>query len=44
MKKLVEEILTEMDQPRYVPSEADALVLIAHYLKSISESLAPKTF
>ena len=40
MKALVESILEDMDGADYVPSEADAQVLIAFYLKKISESLA----
>lgn len=44
MKRLVEEILNEMDKHSYVPSEADAQVLIAWYLRKIAEGVASKSF
>jgi hypothetical protein len=38
--KLVADILDDMSSPNYVPVEAEALVLVAFYLRDISEKLA----
>lgn len=42
MDKLVESILDDMANPHYVPVEAEALILIAHALRNIADSLAGK--
>lgn len=40
MKRIIEEILDDIESPTYMPTETDAQFLIAYYLKQISESLA----
>jgi hypothetical protein len=40
--KLVADILDDMASPNYVPVEAEALVLVAFYLRNLNETLAGK--
>ena len=40
MKRIIEEILDDIESPTYLPTDTDALFLIANYLKQIAESLA----
>ena len=44
MNRLVEELLNDMAGEDYVPDQAEALVVIAFYVKQIADSLAEMRF